>query len=109
MSPPTRFPLPDAPAGVSIVEVANGSFGTQLVITFSGAIAWNGVDVPSAFRAFTGDGFFDGCIEVIGVGSNWIEVGFNAGVAPGAAWELNGVMDGITPEVSFPASGTVAV
>jgi hypothetical protein len=79
-----------------------------LIVTFSGAITWNGVDVPNAFRAFTDDGFFEGCIEVLDVGADWIRVGFNAGVAVGAAWELDSAMAGITPAVAFPQSGTVS-
>ena len=40
-------------------------------------------------------------------GSDWIEVEFNAEVAIGAAWQLNGPAAGITPAVAWPQAGVV--
>ena len=97
---------PPPPLGLLITSVTI-SIGAQIIVHFSGAIVWNGIDLPYAFQAFTQDGFFDVPVGVIGAGADWIELEFNAGCDPGAAWQLVGPMAGITPEVAWPQSGVV--
>src|SRR5215213_8500797 len=99
------------PSGSMITGVSiHTGIATQLIVTFSSPITWDGVSVPYEFRAFTEDGIFDSPANVVGVGSEggWMELEFNADVEDGAAWELGGAMAGISPAVSFPQSGTVA-
>jgi hypothetical protein len=68
-------PAPTPPAGLTIVSVTISLVvDTQLILTFSGAVAWNGIDLPYAFQVFTHDGFMDGCIGVLAVGADWIEL-----------------------------------
>ena len=99
-------PLPP-PLGLMITDVEITTVAQQLKVSFSGPIIWNGTDVPGEFKAFTTDGFFDSPINVIGVGADWMELEFNGAVLAGAAWELNGAMAGITPDVAWPQSGVV--
>ena len=105
--PPRPRPV-RTPNGLLIVSVVRQASDTQLKITFAAPVAWNGTDVPSAFMAYTNDGFMDGCIGVNDTGADWIIVEFNAGVDPGVPWELNAAMAGITPGVAFPQNGTVS-
>ncbi len=77
-----------------------------MFVYFTGPIFWNGVDVPYEFKAVTDDGL-DSPANVLSAGEDFIELEFNANVAFGAAWELDGAMAGISPAVVFPASGTV--
>ena len=100
-------PTAQPPSGLIITSVTI-SIGAQLVVHFSGPIAWNGLDIPYAFQAFTQDGFFDVPVGVIGVGPDWMELEFNAGCDPGAAWQLVGPMAGITPDIAFPQNGVVS-
>ena len=93
--------------GLLIASVEVQAIANQLIVRFSGPIVWNGVEVPYEFVAFTEDGFMDPPANVLGAGADWMELEFNASVAPGAAWELNGPMLGISPEVSFPQAGVV--
>ena len=97
---------PSPPLGLMITSVTI-SIGAQIVVHFSGAIAWNGIDIPYEFKAFTQDGFFDVPIDVFAVGPDWMELEFNAGCDPGAAWELLGPMAGVTPDIAFPQAGNV--
>ena len=103
-----RAKLPSAgPAGLTIVEVQRMVINEQIKVYFSGPVSWNGVDIPSSFKADTSDGPLDSCINVLSVGADWIELEFNGAVTVGGAWALEGPMAGISPAVSFPQSGTV--
>src|SRR5437762_5399042 len=95
-------PAPPPPLGLTITSVVYLPATSELIVHFSGAIVWNGIDVPSEFKAFTEDGYFDSPIDVRGAGPDWIHLEFNAGAPPGSAWELLGPMAGITPDVAFP-------
>jgi len=95
-------------AGLTITQVkisAGGPF--DLVVTFSGPITWNGIDLPMAFQSFTTDGFFDSPVGVIAVGTNWIQVEFNGDTLVGSPWQVIGAMEGITPAVAWPQAGVV--
>ena len=102
-----RTPAPPLPNGLLITSVKTTTTPTQIKIFFAANVAWNGVDVPSAFRADTSDGPLDGCINVLGTGPDWIEVEFNGGVSVGANWTVDGPMAGITPAIAWPQSGTI--
>ena len=96
---------PGVPNGLLITQVQRQTDGLR--IYFAGNVAWNGLDVPSAFRADTSDGPLDGCINVLGTGPNWIEVEFNGSVSVGADWEVDAPMAGISPAVAYPQLGKV--
>lgn len=97
------------PAAVTITQVTHAAAGESVLrVSFSGPVAWDGSTVPSAFEAFTEDGFFDPCVNVDAAGTDWVELEFNANVAPGAAWRVNAAMAGITPAVAWPANGIVS-
>ena len=101
-----KAPVPVAvPPGLTITSVVPQTPAEEVKIFFAGPIVWDGVTTPSNFKAFTGDGFLDSPIDVLAVGPDWIEVEFNAGVAAGAAWELQGAMEGFTPAVAWPQAG----
>lgn len=95
------------PVGLSIVAVKTSTPPEQVKIYFSAPITWNGTDTPTAFMAYTADGFVDSCINVIATGVDWIEVEFNGSVAAGADWQVNTPLVGISPAVTWPQSGTV--
>ena len=96
---------PPTPFGLLIVDVF--TTGSECVVTFSGPITWDGSTIPANFQAFTSDEDFQSCINVLETGANWIKVEFNASVDAGAAWQLIGSMDGITPAIAWPQNGTV--
>ena len=81
--------------------------GSELNIQLSGTVVWDGVTVPSNFRAFTTDGDWQSCIGVTEVGAGYVKLEFNAGVDIGAEWALDGPMDGLTPAIAWPQSGVV--
>jgi hypothetical protein len=94
--------------GLSITSVQARPVPEQVRIFFSGAVAWNGADVPSAFKADTSDGPLDGCINVLAVGANYIEVEFNGAVSVGANWIVDGPMAGVGPPIAWPQAGVVS-
>ena len=102
---PRPKPRPLSSLTITSVEITTAS--TQLKITFSAAITWNGTDVPTEFKCVTSDGL-DQPINVLSTGSDWIEVEFNGSVVVGAAWQVDGLMSGISPDVAWPQNGTVA-
>jgi len=93
--------------GLAITAVEHQTTREEVIIRFSGAIAWNGVDQPTAFEATTDDGPKQACLDVLASGPDWIKVEFNGGVDVGAAWALAGAMAGISPPVAWPQSGIV--
>ena len=98
------------PAALVIPSVQTDTPAEQVKIFFNGNVSWDGSTVPSALRCDTSDGPLDACINVIAVGSNWVEVEFNGSVAAGANWQLDAPMAGIasaTGGVAWPQSGTV--
>ena len=103
---PRRRSVPP-PAALTILEVLHSSPDTNLIVEFSGAIAWDGVTVPQGFKAWTHDGLFDPPVNVIEVSGSLLRLEFNAGVSVGAEWIVDGVMEGITPGVVVPQDGTV--
>ena len=96
---------PGTPSGLVITSVAVQGADSQLRVTFSSNITWDGETIPTAFTAYTHDGYLDACIAVVGTGSNYVDLEFNAGIDVGAAWELNGTMEGISPAILVPQSG----
>src|SRR5271154_3560663 len=98
---PPRKPTVIPPIGLLITQVTIPGEDTVLRVYFSAAISWDGSSVPTQFKAFTNDGFMDSPIDVVSVGTDWIEVEFNGGLVVGRAWELDGAMAGITPAVLF--------
>ena len=105
--PKAQRQQPAPPAGLTITSVVFIPATSELIVYFSGPIVWNGIDLPSEFKAFTEDGYFDSPTSVRGVGPDWIHFDFNAGAPPGSAWEVVGLMAGITPAVAWPQSGVV--
>ena len=93
------------PTGLTITSVVVQGADSQLRVTFSANITWDGETIPTAFQAFTHDGYLDACIAVVGTGSNYVDLEFNAGIDVGAAWEINAPMDGISPAILVPQSG----
>src|SRR5437762_12612880 len=95
-------PAPPPPLGLTITSVVFIPATSELIVSFSGPIVWNGIDVPSEFKAFTQDGYFDPPTAVLGAGPDWIHLDFNAGAPPGSAWQVDGLMTGITPAIAWP-------
>ena len=103
---PARFNPPVPPSGLLIASVQRSGVAEQVKVFFSSNITWNGTDTPTALKVTTSDGV-ETPLDVLDTGANWIEVEFNGSVSAGAAWQVDGLMAGITPAVAWTQSGVV--
>ena len=97
-----------APTGLSITKVASAGPVHELMIFFPEDVVWDGVGVPAAFRAMNSEGVMEPCVAVSAIYPGGVlQVEFSGTVGQGVAWELDGPMAGISPEVAWPQSGVV--